>query len=149
MKKFYLLFLFILTSCSYEAIYSSKENDFAIIDIELINQNKVEKLIARNLKNLTDEKNKNKFYKLKIKGTKEILIVSKDNTGDAKIFNMSIKTNISILKDNKEINNLNLSKNFSYKNMSNKFDLKQYENNIQENLINKIFKDINLKLHSI
>tara|TARA_B100000965_G_scaffold242852_1_gene203837 strand:- start:215 stop:664 length:450 start_codon:yes stop_codon:yes gene_type:complete len=149
MKKFYLLFLFILTSCSYEAIYSSKENDFAIIDIELINQNKVEKLIARNLKNLTDKKNKNKFYKLKIKGTKEILIVSKDNTGDAKIFNMSIKTNISILKDNKEINNLNLSKNFSYKNMSNKFDLKQYENNIQENLINEIIKDINLKLHSI
>ena len=62
---------------------------------------------------------------------------------------MSIKTNISILKDNKEINNLNLSKNFSYKNMSNKFDLKQYENNIQENLINEIIKDINLKLHSI
>ena len=57
--------------------------------------------------------------------------------------------NISILKDNKEINNLNLSKNFSYKNMSNKFDLKQYENNIQENLINEIIKDINLKLHSI
>ena len=41
------------------------------------------------------------------------------------------------------------SENFKYNNTSNKFDLKKYENNIQQNLTNKIFQEMLLYLSSI
>ena len=149
MKKLFILIFLILTGCGYDAIYSSKKNDFAIISIELNGQNATEKKLARNLNKLTNKKNKDKFYKLNITATKKILITSKDNKGDAKMFNMLITTNIDVFKNSNLVSNISLAKNFSYKNTSNKFDLKQYEKNIEENIINEIIKDINLKLHSI
>ena len=39
--------------------------------------------------------------------------------------------------------------NFKYKNSSEKFELSQYEKNLEENLTNKILKKINLFLYSL
>ena len=49
-----------------------------------------------------------------------------------------------------KINNLNekyISEEFSYKNKENKFDLSEYEINIEENLINKIIEEINFYIN--
>ena len=51
------------------------------------------------------------------------------------VYKMTINTNIQIYSNNEIIKQKNISKNFSYKNTENKFDLTQYEKTIEDNLI--------------
>ena len=55
---------------------------------------------------------------------------------------MVIETNIEIKKNDKIIKEKTFSESFNYNNTSNKFDLSQYERDIQENLIDKIVDNI-------
>tara|TARA_B100000427_G_scaffold262369_1_gene227048 strand:+ start:673 stop:861 length:189 start_codon:yes stop_codon:yes gene_type:complete len=55
---------------------------------------------------------------------------------------MNIISEITILNDEKIVKNKVFSESFNYKNSSNKFDLKQYEKNIEENLTDKIIENI-------
>ena len=64
------------------------------------------------------------------------------------VYNMTINTNIVIFSNNKKTLQKNISKNFSYKNTENKFDLKQYEKTIENNLIEAIKEDIILILYN-
>ena len=61
---------------------------------------------------------------------------------------MTINTSIKIYSNNEITVQRNISKNFSYKNTKNKFDLKQYEKTIEENLIDSIKEDIILILYN-
>ena len=55
---------------------------------------------------------------------------------------------MEIYSNNQIIKEKNMSKNFSYKNTDNKFDLKQYEKTIENNLIETIKEDIILNLYN-
>ena len=79
---------------------------------------------------------------MQINSNKEINIISKDSKGDPSNFVMNIISEITILNDEKIVKNKVFSESFNYKNSSNKFDLKQYEKNIEENLTNKIIENI-------
>jgi len=61
---------------------------------------------------------------------------------------MTVMTDLEIYSNDELIKKKNISKNFSYKNISNKFDLKQHEKTIEGNLINAINKDIILILYN-
>ena len=61
---------------------------------------------------------------------------------------MTISSNIKIYSNDEITNQKNISKDFSYKNTSNKFDLKQYEKTIEDNLIKIIKEDIILLLYN-
>ena len=61
---------------------------------------------------------------------------------------MTISTNIEIYSNNELTMQKNINKNFSYKNTKNKFDLKQYEKTIENNLIETIKEDIILILYN-
>ena len=58
------------------------------------------------------------------------------------IFSMEINLDLEVLENNILKSKINFKETFEYNNQSNKFDLKQYENNIQNNLLNKIADDI-------
>ena len=102
----------------------------------------------KNLNYLTLTKNYTEIYKLKLNSEKEISISSKDSKGDPLIYKMSINTNLEIYSEGNIINRKNISKSFSYKNTSNKFDLKQYEKTIEDNLIETIKEEIILMLYN-
>ena len=61
---------------------------------------------------------------------------------------MTIISEIKIYSNDKLIKEKNISKKFSYNNISNKFDLKQYEKIIEQNLVEKIKEDIVLILYN-
>ena len=69
-------------------------------------------------------------------------ITSKDEKGDPKRFSMNIIINLEIFKGQILKDKKNFKENFDYNNRSNKFDLKQYERNIKNNLISKLSNDI-------
>ena len=142
MKKliFVVTALFMLNNCGYNPIYSSKNNNFNI-DISQKDRSKLNSKIENNIKKFSDQKNEN-VIQLEISSNKKINIISKDKKGDPSRFSMTISLTINTLnKNNYEINKTkSFSENFDYNNNSNKFSLKQYEKDIEDNLINKIIE---------
>ena len=136
-----ILSAFVITACGYKSIYSSKNLNFNILEFEVADKTKISRKIKNNLNSYKKNNSKN-FYSIKINSKKEINIISKDSKGDPSNFEMNIISEITILNDEKIVKNKVFSESFNYKNSSNKFDLKQYEKNIEENLTNKIIENI-------
>jgi len=142
MKKliFVVIALFMLNNCGYTPIYSSKNNNF-YIDISQKDKSKLNSKIENNIKKFSNQNSEN-IIQLEISSNKKINIISKDKKGDPSRFSMTISLTINILnKNNYEINKTkNFTEVFDYNNNSNKFSLKQYEKDIENNLINKIIE---------
>ena len=143
MKKITLtLILFlILTSCGYKAIYSNKNLNFNITKIEKIKKNKLNLTIEKRLNNISNNRALNKIS-LKIDAEKKIKVISKDMQGDPSRYQMIVKLNIIIIDDQNKKIIKNITKRFSYNTNSNRFTLSQYEKEIEEVLINKIFDEL-------
>ena len=149
-KKIIIIISFLLLlSCGYKPIFSSSKANFSITEIKLLGKKNIGSKIKKNLNIYKSSENKNIFYSLKINSNQKKNIVSKDAKGDPKIFEMQILVNLTILENNKIKNKKNFKESFTYNNSTNKFDLKQYENNIEDNLIKKIITKITLYLYSI
>ena len=142
MKKliFVVIALFMLNNCGYSPIYSSKNNNFNI-DISQKDRSKLNSKIENNIKKFSNQNSEN-IIQLEISSNKKINTISKDKKGDPSRFNMTISLTINILnKNNYEINKTkSFTEKFDYNNNSNKFSLKQYEKDIEDNLINKIIE---------
>ena len=144
-----IILIFFLTSCDYKPIFSSDKSSFKINKITIVKKNKLTNKVRNSLKNYKSKKIVENIYDIEIEAKDAIVIASKDSKGDPKIFTMNISLSLKILKNEKIIRNKNLEKSFSYNNNSNKFNLKKYEKNIQENLINELIEMVILELHSI
>ena len=142
MKKliFVVIALFMLNNCGYSPIYSSKNNNF-YIDVSQKDRSKLNTKIEKNIKKFSNQNTEN-IIQLEISSNKKINTISKDKKGDPSRFNMTISLTINILnKNNYEINKTkSFTEKFDYNNNSNKFSLKQYEKDIEDNLINKIIE---------
>tara|TARA_Y100000817_G_C16497926_1_gene385461 strand:+ start:74 stop:523 length:450 start_codon:yes stop_codon:yes gene_type:complete len=149
MKKIILTLSFlVLVSCGYQPIFSSKTSNFLIEEIIHDRNDKISSKIKNDLNYLSKAENYTEVIKLKLNSEKKIDISSKDSKGDPLVYKMTIVTNIEIYSNNEIIRQNNISKNFSYKNTENKFDLKQYEKTIENNLVESIKENIILILYN-
>ena len=149
MKKIVLFLGFLLlVSCGYQPIFSGKDSNFLLKEVIFDEDDKISLKIKNKLNYLTSVKNYNEIIELKIKSQKKIDTSSKDTKGNTLMYKMIISTNLEIYSNNQVIKKKNISKNFSYKNITNKFDLKQYEKIIEETLIDAINKDIILIMYN-
>ena len=146
-KNFFFLVCFlILSNCGYEPIYSTKNLNFTIGKIDKSNtslNNKFSKKIDI-LKNKKIEKK----IDIKIESNKEINIKSKDTRGNTLIFELKIILEVSSLDlNNNEVQSF--SRKITYNNSDDKFKLKQYENELEDILINKVVEDLIVYLTNI
>jgi len=135
---FFLLFLF-LSNCGYKPIYSTKNLNFTIENIEKSNtslNNKFEKSINA-LKNRENEKK----IDIKIESDKKIKIKSKDSKGNALVFEIEIYLEFESPSIDNNSNKL-FSRKITYNNSDDKFKLKQYENELEDILITRIVEDL-------
>ena len=144
----FILISLIISGCKYEPIYSSKEMNFQITKIVIKDENEIN-LDIQNKLNIYTNLNSSKKIELEIDSKKIINISSRDNVGNPKKFDMEIMVTLIKSQKGKANEKVIFSENFKYNNTSNKFDLKKYENNIQQNLTNKIFQEMLLYLSSI
>jgi len=143
-----LMFIITLTNCGgYKSIYSSKTNNLNITSIEIDENNEVNSKIKNSLKIFSNNDSEKKIL-IKINSKKTIAITSKDSKGDPKTYAMTIDFNLEI-NQNGTKKSKNFTESYGYNNKSNKFDLKIYEKNIQNNLTNKIIENITLYLSTI
>ena len=142
MKKFLLIFAVILTSCSYQPIYinrSLQNVEFSKITIE--GDPNISKKIINSL-SLKENEFNDTLNDLLINSSYEIRETSKNTKGQVLSYRSIIVVNLVINNKKNTILNKKFLKDFSYPNKDNKFELVQYQNNVKNNLINKMIEDI-------
>ena len=141
------ILLLFLSSCGYEAIHSKKNfiyYDFSINKLTFAGDRKVNIKIKERLNNYTlNEKDKN--FALKISSNTEKVVLAKDIAGDPTSFKIIVKINVEVITTNK----FNIVESFNYNNITNKFDLEQYERDIINNLAETAAEKIIYKLSNI
>ena len=145
-----LIFLF-LSSCGYEALYSTKNQinyDFSISELNFSGDREINLKLKEKLNNYTLNK-KNKKFKLKILSTSKKIIIAKNKAGDATKFKIEITINIEALKNDGIKSNFLIIESFVYNNNSDKFALKSYEREIKNNLSNTTSNKLILRLTNI
>ena len=132
----------ILTNCGFKPIYGSKNSNFEIIEIINENENKNSFAIEKMVMTLSKQGAVNKV-KLEMNYKQTFSTILKDNKGDPSKKKLSISVNL-IVKNEKDnvLTNKNFKEEFSYDVQSDKFNMAQYEDNIADNLNNKVSNDI-------
>ena len=132
----------ILTSCGFKPIYSSKNSSFEIIEIINKNENKNSFAVEKIITSISNQEAIRKF-KLEMNYKQTFTTILKDSKGDPSKKKLSILVNLVVKNERDNIlNEKNLSEEFSYDVQSDKFNMAQYEDNITNNLNNKISNDI-------
>ena len=150
-KQIILLLLLLLSSCGYEAIYSKKNSvnyNFSVSELNFVGDRTVNLKIKEKLNNYAQAK-KEKDFILRISSTSEKVIISKNTAGDATSFKNSVSINVEVLMNNKFKSNFIILESFNYNNISNKFNLKKYEEEIKNNLAETASDKLIFKLSNI
>ena len=80
--------------------------------------------------------------KQKIKDILKKVTVSSDSKGDPRIYKLQIKVEYNILLDEINIYNNTITKQATYNNITDKYELLQYENNITKSLSTNIAEEL-------
>ena len=143
MNKFLLVFitLFIISSCSYKPILTSKKNDFTLENINSNTKSKINIAIKKNLLDMTGNSENNKYdLNFSTKDVKEI--VSSNENGDPTIYKIKIIINYSLSQNNQILLTNKIEKQVNYNNINDKFELLKYEENILNSLLKNISQEI-------
>ena len=143
----------LLLSCGYEPLYSKKKinsnYNFSINTINLIGDNKVNQILKNKLKKKSNKEEISTEFNLNLNSRIVKNVTSKDKKGNPKRFSIKIIINLEVFESEILKGKKNFEKKFEYNNRSNKFDLKQYEKNITNNLSSELSDKINTYLNSL
>ena len=148
MKKYLFIMLLLFTQCDYKPIYSQNNQNFGI-KIKEFNENRKNKILATKLKNYSYKKDNIFLYELKLLSSENKLILSKDTKGDPLLLGLKINLKIEVYEENKMISKKEYNEQFNYQNLSKKFQLNSYENEIRSNIYDKIISKILIDLTNI
>ncbi len=135
----YLFFLFFLSNCGYQPLYSSKGQTFSIGKIDFSGEKYLTNNFDEKIKRFQDTKNE--IFDLEVSLNESKNTVAKDKKGNPSIFSLTISATITYKQTGKANITKSFSQNTNYNNNNNKFDLKKYEKSLSKQLINKIVED--------
>ena len=141
-----ILSLLLLTNCGYQAVLNNQNYQFSINVNKINGDQEINSLIINRLKQL--EKNE-KIYNLNLTSNKEKLIISKDSKGDPSIFEIKINVNYVVKKDEEILISNKINKKTTYNNITDKFELENYEKTIINNLVSEISDNIMLSISKV
>ena len=151
-KKISLVILILFTtSCGYEAMHTTKNRQNYNFFIGKINF-EGDRIINSKIKSRLDaykKSSQNKKLTLSINSRLEKIILAKNSSGNITSFNNTLTIEVEISIDNKIKDNLILKETFNYNNTTNKFQLKNYEKEIKNNLAETITDKLIFKLSNI
>tara|TARA_Y100001958_G_C21003844_1_gene386605 strand:- start:19 stop:456 length:438 start_codon:yes stop_codon:yes gene_type:complete len=139
MKKLFIIF-FLISACGYQPLYLEK-NKIQFKKITLLGDKKINRKIVSSVQIKEDENiltNNEIILESKI----DIITTSKDSKGQPTTFKSLLNVNLTIKENDKNIKVKNFNESFDYNNIANKYDLSVYQNDVRDNLINKIVDDL-------
>ena len=135
-----------ISACGYEPLNKSlPESNIKISKKTFSGDNQINRELFNkiNLKETKDELG----YELKLNSNKVIDQVAKDKSGNVTKYETTVTIVVELIENGKTVKKRSFSKNFNYSNLSNKFELKEYQKNVETNLINTIARDIKIFLN--
>jgi len=141
MRKFVFLVatVLILNGCSYEPIFSNKKYDFQFNEIESQGDYEINNIIKNNLKT---QSSSNNYFDISFNTKKSKDIISLNTSGDPAIFKIKINVNFEIRQNQSVFLSNNLTREVTYNNIDDKFELLKYERNIIRSISDNISNEI-------
>ena len=140
LKKIFIslvLFLF-FSSCGYTPIFSKKDVNFSIENIEFLGNKDIQEKISRALFSYKNKPDKEKKISLVITNSKNTTIASKNSKGEAQTRRISVDVNVKIILAENNIVEKNFSRTSIYDVIDRKSEQKLIENKLIENLSSEI-----------
>jgi len=147
-KKIILFSLFLLTSCGYQPLYKQVTSGYEFFDLKFEGDQNLSMRILNNL-NIVENNLDDTLNSLTIKSTLLIDETSKDSKGLVQSYRSNLNIEVSIIKNQKIIQNQSFNESFSYNNMNTRFELLDYQKQVEEILIMKINNKIRLFLNKL
>ena len=141
-----ILSLLLLTNCGYQAVLNNQNYQFSINVNKINGDQEINSLIINRLKQLEENE---RIYNLSLTSNKEKLIISKDSKGDPSIFEIKINVNYVVKKDEEILISNKINKKTTYNNITDKFELENYEKTIINNLVSEISDNIMLSISKV
>jgi hypothetical protein len=141
-KNFIILIIFLfLNGCGFTPIFNSENININIDKIDFDN-NKINRNLAKTISAFSNQNNNNP-YDLYIYSYSKKNVATKDSKGNPSIYNLQLKVDITLINnDDKEELKKSFFENINLNNSDDKFKLKIIENNLIEQMSQKILQDI-------
>ena len=130
-----LAFLF-FTNCGYTPIYSNKNFNLYLERINSTKNTPLNSKIKKRLQIFSNQESK-KVISLTVDAQKETNILAKNSKGDPSRYEMIININLKTAYGQNQNITKSFQERFNYNSNINKFELNQYEKEIEDLLINK------------
>ena len=144
-----ILHFLLLTSCGYKVINNVYNYEFEIIETEYAGNANINKKLEKFFLRFKDKENSTKFFKIAIDSELIKKVTSKNSLGEDASYSIKVIVKLKILEKNKSLQSSSFEKSINYNNLDSKFELKQYENVLINDLVEQIKLDINHYLGSI
>ena len=141
-KSFIILIIFLfLNGCGFTPIFDPENINININKIDF-NNNKINRNFAKRISTFSNQTSNN-LYDLYINSYSTKDVVSKDSKGNPSIYRLQLKVDITLINNNnkKELKK-SFFENINLNNNDDKFKLKIIENNLIEQMSQKILQDI-------
>jgi len=135
-----------LTSCGFTPIYSKKNLDFQINNIQFEGDREIKAILLSNL-SAYKTKEKDKYnYDLNIKSEKKVEIASKNIKGEATIYKININSTVEVFLDDKLLLTKHYNNSSIYSSEKKIIKMKEVESRNLSNLSSKLASEIILTL---
>ena len=135
-----------LTSCGFTPIYSKKNLDFQINNIQFEGDREIKAILLSNL-NVYKTKKKDKYnYDLNIKSEKKVEIASKNTKGEATVYKININSTVEVFLDDKLLLTKHYNNSSIYSSEKKIIKMKEVEYRNLSNLSSKLASEIILTL---
>ena len=147
-KKIILFSLLLLTSCGYQPLYKQVTSGYEFFDLKIDGDQNLSMKILDNL-NIVENKLDNTLSSLTINSSLLTEETSKDSKGLVQSYRSNLNIEVLIVKNQKIIQNQSFNESFSYNNKNTRFELLDYQKQVEEILIRKINNKIRLFLNKL
>jgi len=135
-----------LTSCGFTPIYSKKNLDFQINNIQFEGDREIKAILLSNLSAYKTKKKDKYNYDLNIKSEKKIEIASKNTKGEATVYKININSTVEIFLDDKLLLTKHYNNSSIYSSEKKIIKMKEVESRNLSNLSSKLASEIILTL---
>ena len=148
-KKILIILTFIIfTGCEYKPIYSeSNKTNYKIVVTDIIGDKKFNKFLVDNILR-NSQKNSNEIVTVKMNSEYTKNILAKNTAGNITDYQSKVVVTFTIEK-NQNLETFTVNEEFNFQKMTDKYEEKNYEENIKKNLATSISQRLILRLSII
>ena len=142
MKKFIFITFLLLSACGYQSVNKIDKSNYNISKYEFLGNQQVNKILKKNFERNKSNINSEKEFEIIATSNLVKSKKSKDRAGEATNLSLEIVVDLEIFQNGKKIKKLTINENINYNNNDNKFELNQYEIEIEKQIIDDLIEEV-------